>query len=585
MLTKIIIRNFKMFEDVTIPLGNGFVFIGPNNGGKTSALQALALWQTGLQKWGERYASRDADKRPAKRPGVTVNRLDLIPVPVSEADLIWRNRKVRKGSNENIRIDLIVEGVNKGKEWQCGLEFDYANPEAFFCRPLRTDDDVSNRMPIPDQALDIKIAFLPPMSGLATEEALIQEGRISVLLGQGQTAEVLRNLCYRVYVDENKEKWQSLKKYMEKLFGIALAEPKFLSSRGTVTMSYTEVGKEKTKLDLSSSGRGMQQVLLLLANLYDNASNTVFLLDEPDAHLEILRQGQVYNLINEVAEQHNSQIISASHSEILLNEAARNQSAVAFVSAYRRSPHVLAEGKIREVLAALAEIGFEYYHDAEQKGWILYLEGPTDLSILQAFASKMEHPAGDYLKAPLVKYIGNNRKEAHKHFSCLKEAKSDLTGFLLLDRTNKHSDRIGNLTEHAWKKYEIENYLCSREAIIAYITDGIQDDLVGYTEVAELEEKMNAEIKELEDAYEKTQQPAPFSDGIKASDKFLVLLFENFAKSMGQPASTALQKRDFYKLVKYMPLEQIDDEVKTVLDLIVKTAEVEKQITDDAPPP
>ncbi len=33
-----------------------------------------------------------------------------------------------------------------------------------------------------------KLAFLPPMSGLANEEALIREGRTNVLLGQGQTA-------------------------------------------------------------------------------------------------------------------------------------------------------------------------------------------------------------------------------------------------------------------------------------------------------------------------------------------------------------------------------------------------------------
>ncbi len=49
MLTKLIIENFKLFERAEIPLGNGFVFIGPNNRGKTTALQALALWHFGLR--------------------------------------------------------------------------------------------------------------------------------------------------------------------------------------------------------------------------------------------------------------------------------------------------------------------------------------------------------------------------------------------------------------------------------------------------------------------------------------------------------------------------------------------------------
>ena len=47
MLTKFIARNFKRFGKVEIELGNPVVFIGPNNSGKTSALQALALWEAG----------------------------------------------------------------------------------------------------------------------------------------------------------------------------------------------------------------------------------------------------------------------------------------------------------------------------------------------------------------------------------------------------------------------------------------------------------------------------------------------------------------------------------------------------------
>ena len=48
----------------------------------------------------------------------------------------------------------------------------------------------------------------------------------------------------------------------------------------------------------------------------------VLMLDEPDAHLEILRQRQIYRLIAEAADKSGSQIIAASHSEVLLNEAA-----------------------------------------------------------------------------------------------------------------------------------------------------------------------------------------------------------------------------------------------------------------------
>ena len=155
MLTKLTIRNFRLFEEVEVPLGSDFVFLGPNNGDKTLALQALTLWYTGLKKWEERHMQKGKRGIPSKRPGVPVTRLDLTSLPVSETNLLWHGRNVRRGSNQNICIELIVEGIRGGKEWKCGLEFGYANRESLFCRPLRLKPNTrSGRMPIPEESLD-----------------------------------------------------------------------------------------------------------------------------------------------------------------------------------------------------------------------------------------------------------------------------------------------------------------------------------------------------------------------------------------------------------------------------------------------
>ena len=133
MLTKLICRNFKNFGEVEIELGHPVVFIGPNNSGKTTALQAFALWEIGLKRWNE---NRKGKTNPEKRPGVAINRLDITSLPVPNARLLWRDLQVRKVERvdgrqhtQNVRIDIIVEGVTNGKDWQCGFEFDYANQE------------------------------------------------------------------------------------------------------------------------------------------------------------------------------------------------------------------------------------------------------------------------------------------------------------------------------------------------------------------------------------------------------------------------------------------------------------------------
>jgi hypothetical protein len=166
VLTSLRVKNFKRLEDVEIELGKTVVFVGPNNSGKTTALQALALWEIGLRKWVEKRAAKDT---PEKRPGVTINRRDLIAVPVPDANLLWRDLHVRaikrangKLDTRNIRIDIVVSGVTDDEPWECGFEFDYANQESFYCRPLRMNEDTQpDRMRVPPAlaATPVSVAF------------------------------------------------------------------------------------------------------------------------------------------------------------------------------------------------------------------------------------------------------------------------------------------------------------------------------------------------------------------------------------------------------------------------------------------
>ena len=219
-------------------------------------------------------------------------------------------RDVRKvdghQTTSNVRIDLVVEGVTTDRRWTCGLEFDYANEESFYCRPLRlAEGKAPDRMPVPAEAADTRIAFLPPMSGLAAAETRLDQGAVNVRIGEGRTAEVLRNLCFRIH-EQEPGRWQALVDQVRSLFGSEIKPPRYVAERGEIAMTYQE---RRATLDLSSSGRGLQQTLLLLAYMYANPG-AILLLDEPDAHLEILRQRQIYRLLTEVAAASGSQVIA-----------------------------------------------------------------------------------------------------------------------------------------------------------------------------------------------------------------------------------------------------------------------------------
>lgn len=564
MLTRLILRNFKLFGSVEVELGDRVVFIGPNNSGKTSALQALAMWDIGLKRWIEK---RGLEEAPRQRPGVTINRRDLIAVPVPDANLLWRNLHVRDSSQDkgtqNVRIDIIVHGVSEGATWECGLEFDYANDESFYCRPLRlSESKTPNRMIIPEQAGKTRLAFLPPMSGLSATETRLDPGAINVRLGEGRTAEVLRNLCYQIFSNRGgREQWAALTRQIEHLFGVELEEPKYVAERGEITLSYRQSG---VRLDISSSGRGLQQTLLLLAHLMVNRGS-ILLLDEPDAHLEILRQQQIYQILTETARQHGNQIIAASHSEVLLNEAADRDMVIAFVG----RPHRI-DDRGSQVLKSLKEIGYDQYYQAEETGWVLYLEGSTDLAILRVFAEKLKHPASAPLERPFTCYVGNQPNKARAHFYGLREAKADLVGFALYDKLPGDLAQDPNLAQHEWRRREIENYFCTRDTILAWTRDFAVRTAEGPLFAQQWENVMNETIAEVEDALSTLGKPSPWSEESKVTDDFLNPLFDKFFRKLQLP--NLMQKTDYHELARFVSADALDAEVREVLDEIATIA-------------
>jgi hypothetical protein len=290
------------------------------------------------------------------------------------------------------------------------------------------------------------------------------------------------------------------------------------------------------------------------------------LLDEPDAHLEVLRQRQIYQLLTGISAKQGSQIIAASHSEVVLNEAASRDVVIAFVG----QPHRM-DDRGQQVLKALTDIGFDQYFQAELKGWALYLEGSTDLAILQAFAETLGHPAAQVLERPFVHYLTTNLpNRAREHFFGIQEAKPELVGFALFDRIDKPLANGTALTETMWQKREIENYLCQESVLLEYARHDQPDDLFGRAESERREQIMRECIGEIGRALRTLRRIEPWSADIKATDDFLDPLFQLFFDKLHLP--NLLRKTNYHVLARLVPKEKIDPEVVSKLDGIVATA-------------
>jgi AAA15 family ATPase/GTPase len=566
MITKVTINNFKKLELVSFNLAQSVVVIGPNNSGKSTIFQALCMWEIGVTSFIQSYQKGDLNSRGA----ATINRKDLLNSPIADARFLWRNRKVtyknEQGHTKHIKLEVELQGEDNGAAWVCKAEFEFSNTESFSCR---VTSGLKEIIELYNSDKGIHFGFLQPMSGMSTNEDKLTQGSIERKLGEGKTAEVLRNICFEIlYPDtphpkgyDPEEKWEKLRKGVKSMFGADLLKPEFIKATGIIQLEYTDDG---IRYDISSAGRGFQQTLLLLAYMYANP-NTILLLDEPDAHLEVIRQREAFQLINDIANDMNSQLIVASHSEVVLEEAAEASKVVAIIeNQIFELNEASSAQKLRSIKKALTEIGWEKYYLAKSRKHVLYLEGSTDLQMLQCFALKLNHPVEPLLRGANVQYTSDNVPgTAINNFASLKEIFPELKGLALFDN-------LPNLQENpklkiiCWAKRELENYFAKPAVLIQHARLLANKHKIFTSK--QLEEAMNKAITE-------TTVPIYLKDlnrdwwrRTKLSDEWLDIIFPEFYKILNLPQG--FYKRHYYQLIHLTKKEEIDKEIVEKLDII-----------------
>ena len=576
------VSDFKRFgKSQRIELDHPSVLIGPNNSGKTTALQAIALWSQAVKTW---YESK-GKAPPAQRTSTSLNRLNIVAVPVQRTRLLWHNATVRTDRTANaFRISLGL--LHEGSVQPVTMTFTHTQDELVYCTP---DEATIGNARLIAAAARLKVGLLYPMSGLETEEPVLKPGYIEVLLGQGQTAQVLRNLCLTVY-RQSPSDWTDIVKLISRLFEVQL-EPPEETTRGVVKLVYRQHGS-KSPFDLELAGRGMQQMLLILAYLFAH-QRSVLLIDEPDAHLEILRQKQVYALLAEMADRAESQVILVTHSEVVLGEALD------------ANPTLLLGGKAVDlptasnVRKALAYFGADHYVRARQTGYVLYVEGRTDIEILKALARKLNHPVYDLLDGRINSYyVQSNYPEqsfearlegseggyglpAREHYFTLRSMLPQLKGLAIFDSDGQsRTDGEGeDFSMTYWSRYEIENYIVTPEVLTACAEASEIDTPLPVSGNSQIERILDDLILEtvfdgvvadfrVWKRLDRDGSRLLWANATRAKklSEFAEGFFRRLGAHLGRPM--LLRKSDLHRLVEYLDPASIPSEVNDKLDRI-----------------
>jgi AAA domain, putative AbiEii toxin, Type IV TA system len=468
MIKEVVLRRFKRFEEERFDLSGHVILAGPNNCGKTTVLQAIAAWALALRYWRNQQEQRSvAEKKPAKdffyQPGgyytwVPISRPAFAAVPLRSFEMLWKDR------NYHDAVEIEVTGR---AGWKIAAEFKADSSEQIYVRPRKAPGIAEVLL-----SLNLDVVYVATVGGLSTRELKLDPDAIETLLGEQKPGEVIRNLLLQA---SRAATWERLTGAVQRLFGVELLVPQSLG--GQIVCEYRRA-EGQPSFDLLNSGSGMQQVVMLLACLFWR-KGAVVLVDEPDAHLHVFLQDTIFYELSKAAAETNSQLVIATHSEVIFNSAEPTQICVMMGKPRRLSSaedvkklqQAVAVLQQSDIVAALATPG------------ILYIEGYTDLNPLREWARILKHPLSDYLsRTPFWRAKQPpGRPDASEvpvrtHFDALKLVEGQITGVWLIDADGKAQNikpsgepERGKLNRIAWRRYETESYLVHPASLARFI--------------------------------------------------------------------------------------------------------------------
>lgn len=554
MITKITTQYFKRFKTQEFPLEPLTVLAGPNNSGKSTLLQAAMVWNLGMQKWWDKKGP-GSGSRAKDRPGAPITRQEFTALPLPSMDQLWTD------THTSLRKDEGKQGAPRplvitlhGSEWKVGFEFRYSGPEQIHAKPVAAD------LPHLDRAHEeISVIYVPPFSGIGVNETRHDRPYQDMLVGQGKAGDILRNLLLEVSEAGDGSDWQKLVEIVSDVFGYRLLKPAYAGAP-YITCQYLK-GIPKGNgfgglppLDVSTTGSGFHQVLLILAFMFARPSSLI-LLDEPDAHLHVLLQKQLYDILRRLCHERKGQLLIATHSEVLIDNTSPEQ-----IVSFYREPHPLASDSDRDqVREALKRVTSLELLLAENAQGILYLEGSTDFDLLKAWAGVLDHPLNRWFNG--LPFWHNNQgrspNEARAHFFALKAIRPNLKAVLLLDGDNRNMpDReitADGLTILRWERYEAESYLLHPESLKRFL-NAEKEPLFAKPAMDYLQDQLPPAF---------FHSPLEVSAFLRAEPASKTLLPALLAK-----AEAAISKSDYFLLAQNMKPEEIPSEVEEKLNAI-----------------
>jgi len=333
-ISKIQIKNFKSFQDVTVDLDPNFnVFTGVNNSGKTNLLEAIALWHECFNKLirqaGKGY--KELYKKGDYILGHTTEKYfpyeTIKTVRTSNIDDIFYQRDTTAPIELSINLNKVDINLEIGFSIKTsGLNYviELLNYNQYNFRGF---NEFFENFPNP-----ISASFASPVATIRTEERFVTRPQIIESIQKRESVEVVRNRLYNLYYDTTRNENLYNKFILDLSYILFDGDkkieffPKSDIQKDIKSVIYYKIESRDIEKDISLLGSGTLQIIVILLNLYAPEKTrdlNLILFDEPDSHIHRDIQKRLIDTVLRFST--NTQIFLTTHNETLIRQVPLHQ--------------------------------------------------------------------------------------------------------------------------------------------------------------------------------------------------------------------------------------------------------------------
>lgn len=319
--SEIYIDNFKTLRKVKVSLNKELnVFTGTNNAGKTTILEALALWSECFRtlvimakKTDSKNNIRQGDYRLGTKSGIYIDHRSITSVRTSRYEDIFYEM------NSSKHIVISVRLISEGSFLDIPIKIKAANGGNYLINLANHDEfnfETFNgilNLPTPFSAI-----YASPVAALVSDEKYVTSPQVGLQILSRKSFLVLRNRIAK------------LKNSVS--YAIFEDDISFILSDSSQKVSFEVVGDinkdvkvninvrfggQRTAKDISLLGSGTLQIIELMLAIYEDRSDlNLIMLDEPDSHIHRDIQKRLIKVL--VRNSLKAQVFLTTHNESLI---------------------------------------------------------------------------------------------------------------------------------------------------------------------------------------------------------------------------------------------------------------------------